>query len=242
MKALPTLRITLGIFGFSMLPMVATAEEFLTISDNQGKQVEVSPVSTDGKNFTFARKADSKRFTIQLEDLDTVSQKEVKLWFKEGKHLASEYEIDVNVRDDDSGDTIVRGNFKRGFVSRDIESLTFKPRVTISNKSLGQSTKPAEVCVMTVFKVASAPKVNRVYSIQYFDLPELGSTKNHVEQLPETGGRFNEYRSPEYVGYIVLLTDPNTKEVLAVEAEPASLVGDDPSKLVGLKRGGVIKE
>ena len=218
--------------AFSALTFAAVANEFMSITDQDGNTLLVRPVGAADDSFTFLRQTDNKRFTVPLERLNEASRKTVDEWIERGGHLSTKYEVSVS-----TGKT----RKKTGREDFDDKAVNIEPIVTIKNPDNIETTRGGKLTAIFLGRSVNDRGAIYVFKTQTFDLPALAPTTASAFQLEAVTHQYDDTDNmtfgSRYLGYVILIHDPKTKEIIHAKSVPAALANRDCKAFLKLQDG-----
>jgi hypothetical protein len=202
----------------------------VVLRNKDGKSLTVRLVSITGDKLAVMRESDKKQFTIDLTQLDETSRGKVDDWVKAGGNLSERYVIEVST-----------GKSGRGsaYDYSDERIVSMEPVAVVKNPDINIPTKAAKVTVLILGRPVNERGGYYVFSTETFDLPSLEGGKQKVFQMKKFRHSYDDrgsYKSgARYLGWVVLIHDPQDKRIIHSQSLPAPVVGKFGEKFLTLK-------
>lgn len=216
-------------FAFFALMGVLQARE-VVLRNKDGKSLTVRLVSITGDKLAVMRESDKKQFTLDLTQLDDASRGKVDDWVKAGGNLSERYVIEVSTCKSGRGSS---------YDYSDERIVSMEPVAVVKNPDINIPTKAAKVTVLILGRPVNERGGYYVFSNETFDLPSLEGGKQKVFQMKKFRHSYDDrgsYKSgSRYLGWVVLIHDPDDKRIIHSESLPAPVVGKFGEKFLTLK-------
>lgn len=207
-----------------------TEAKEVTLRNKDGKSLSASLVTLDGDKLTVLRGSDKKQFVLSLAQLDDASRAEVDVWLAGGGGLSERFEIDVR-----SGKT----NRKAGTEDFDDKNVNIEPLVVIKNPLPNVRTRAAKVTALCLGRPVNARNAYYVFSIETFDLPSIPGDQEAALQMKKISRNYDDRGyskfGARYLGWVVLIHDPEDDHIIQSQSVPAPLAGKFGRKFLKLE-------
>lgn len=200
------------------LTSAATAE-VVTLENTSGSKLTVKLVSCDGTNLTVVRLSDDKSFFIPLSKLTEGSKDAVKAWQDKGGGLIENFSINV-----------VTGKNRRTTARDDFDDkrVNLDPVVTVSNPDTKIASREAKVTVLFLGRPVADNSAIHVFKKSTFDLPSLQAGEKRDFKIGKITSAYDNRGyakfGSRYLGYVVLVHDPEGGTLFTSKAVPTTLV------------------
>lgn len=189
--------------------------------------MQVDPMDIDGDVFSFRTRVGGRTFSVPMKTLDEASQQAIRTWEKLGTHLSTDYEIEVNTgRSRDFGDTY----------NYDNSAVNLEPEIMVKNPNMNKKTRGGRVAVMFLGRSVVSRDAIYVFCKEVCDLPVLEGDKTLVIKMKKQRWEYDDnYPSvfgARYIGYVVIIEDPKTREVFHVKSIPSLFEKKDTKKML----------
>jgi hypothetical protein len=202
----------------------------VVLRNKDGKSLTARLVSIKGDKLDVMRESDKKHFTLDLTQLDDSSRGKVDEWVKAGGNLSERYETEVSTG-------------KSGRNSRydydDERTVNMEPVVVVKNPDVNMQTKAAKVTALILGRPVNERGAYFVFSTETFDLPLLEGGKQKAFPMKKFRHTYDDRGSykfgSRYLGWIVVIHDPDDKRIIYSQSIPSTLAGKFDEKFLTLK-------
>jgi len=206
---------------------LATAQtKSVAITNTQGQTIDVYLLKVSKNEVDVKLASNHKSHVLKLTDLDKASQDKIKKWQAAGGGLSTDFKIEFN-----SG----RSSRSRSGYS-DERTFILKPVVTINNNDNNLETKPVEVTIIILGKMASDTSLLKVFQKEKHTLPSINGGGEHIIACKGYRGVYDDegYKyGAKYFGYIVLIHEG--KNVLVAKSIPTAFAAKYGNQLLKIE-------
>jgi hypothetical protein len=206
----------------------------VALRNKDGKSLTARLLDIKGDKLTVMREADKKRFTLDLAQLDDASRAKVDDWVKAGGHLSERYVIEFS-----SGKS---GKNSSQYYDDD-RTVNMEPVIVVRNPDPNAATKPAKVTALLLGRPLNERGAYHVFATETFDLPSLEGGKQTpflMKRFKHTYDGRGDYKyGSRYLGWVVLIHDPENKRVIHSQSVPTTLAGKHGGKFLDLKADSI---
>jgi len=233
-KSIPPLFLVFLLLSLATSAMAAP--EVLTIVSNKGKQMTVSLVGQDGKNFIVRRISDRKKFTIPPEMLSPESKQLLLGKVKALQAMYPEIEADVSI-----GKRSVSGS--NSYSKR--KQITGK--VTLTNQDINRQCPPCSAHLVYVGQDQNNSKRYAILSNQQFDITPTskGAVFTAVPFATSYDTDSDYSYGYKYIGYLLVVLDKKknvilTKTLHSQIKKAMQMSANLPKTMMGYSKGMII--
>jgi hypothetical protein len=202
----------------------------VVLRNKDGKSLTVRLVSITGDKLAVMRESDKKQFTLDLTQLDDSSRAKVDDWVKAGGNISERYVVDVS-----TGKSGRNSNYDYD----DERIVSMEPIAVVKNPDINVPTKAAKITVLILGRPVNERGGYYVFSNETFDLPSLEGGKQKAFQMKKFRHSYDDRGSykfgARYLGWVVLIHDPEDKRIIHSQSLPAPVVGKFGEKFMTLK-------
>ena len=210
------------------IPGLLHAKE-VVLRNKDGKSMTARLVSINGDKLAVMRESDKKQFTLDLTQLDEASRGKVDEWIKAGGNLAERFVVEVS-----SG----KSGKNSPYEYDDERTVSMEPVILVKNPEVNVPTRAARVTALILGRPVRERGGYYVFSTETFDLPSLEGGKQTsflMKKFRHTYDDRGYYKfGSRYLGWVVLIHDPEDKRIMHSQSVPAPLAAKFGEKFLSL--------
>ena len=202
----------------------------MSVTNIDGKTIEVRPQSLEGGTFKFKMKGQMKPFALPLTSLDEESQRKVVEWSTSPAAMPKDFRMRVE---------LVRSNSKAYAFDYDDRRQVVSPKLHIENKSATSKSAPAKAVFIALGTPVNDTSRRYCISRDELDLPSLAKLRGTTLSFPmvTTVYDINEVAQYGYrqYGYAALIVVED--EVVEMSCHPRALEQIDAQQFLSVRKG-----
>lgn len=199
------------------------------LRNKDGKSMIARLVTITGDRVTVVRDSDKKQFTLDLGQLDDASRGKVNEWVEAGGNLSERFVVEFSSGKSGKNSTYAYDGER---------TVSMEPVIVVKNPEVNVPTKAAAVTAVILGRPTKEGSAYYVFSTETFDLPSLEGGKQQsflMNQFRHTYDDRGSYKyGSRYLGWVVLIHDPEDSRVMHSQSVPATLAGKFGGKFLTL--------
>lgn len=228
MKAIEFTKRLIWMLG-TALPVLCCAET-ITLENTKGAKIEADLISVDDTSVTFKRVGNDKTHTYPLASLSESTQAQLKEWSEanDGNHESSEKDSSLAKLSTKFAIEVFTGKTRKNSAMDDFDDkrVNLEPVITIKNED-SISTRSAKLTCLFLGRPVAERSATYVFTKESFDLPELGSHTSKDFNMKKVSAAYDSRGyskfGSSYSGYIIIIHDEVSGEILGCRAVPGNL-------------------